>query len=105
MNRATATATGAGAGSTVWGATVSIAGDPVSTASSSSEPPQRSRVTGQRSSTRSPTLTQLATNGWSRIAAAWASTSLPTSVPLAITSSGASDSIAAASDCPHVSGP
>ena len=64
---------------------------PAMPASSSSEPPQRSRVTSRRPLDGSPTTVQLATIGRSRTAAAWASTSLPTSVPVATTVSGASD--------------
>ena len=72
-------------------------------ASSSSEPPQRTRVTVIGSP--GVTAVQLATIGRSRRAAAWARTSWPRSVPVASTAAGASSPTAAATTAPHASGP
>ena len=87
--------------STAWTATVSSRTGASRAVSSSSEPPQRTRVSGPSAEI----VVQLATIGRSRRAAAWASTSLPRSVPGASTMSGASAVTAWATAAPHVSGP
>ena len=70
---------------------------------SSSEPPQRTRTISQLS----PVVisVQLATIGRSRIAATWAITSLPRSVPQAITADAATADTSWATLSPHASGP
>ena len=75
---------------------------PCSRASSSRLPPQRRRVSVDGSP--GAAAMQFAASGWSARAAACASTSLPRSLPGAITAAGASRSISSASVRPHASG-
>ena len=99
--------TGAGAEATVsavteWGATVTSIGEPCRRASSSRLPPQRTRVTVAGS----PGVIdkQLAAIGWSVLAATWASTSLPRSVPGPTTALGAVRSMSSTIAWAHAAG-
>ncbi len=81
------------AAGTVCGATVRSGSGPWIRASSSSDPPQRMRVTVRDEAAAAPIAVTLAANGRSRRAAKCASTSLPRFVPAATTAVGASRSI------------
>jgi hypothetical protein len=91
-----------GSAATAWAALVYSSGEPISRASSSSEPPQRTRVTVAGSPP--VTDTQLAAIGWSSLAATWARISLPRSEPGAVMAVAPRDSAISTSVCAQAAG-
>ena len=91
------------AASTEWGATVASLTKAVRVASSRRLPPHRTRVSFQSSPLGTIRVT-LAASGRSRRAARWAITSLPRSVPAAITAAGISAPTSWASDSAMAAG-